>query len=76
MSRSDRIKEELSWLKLVFAASVAVDVSLIGWLAENHREAARLLVVSAYVGVVFSSLGVGWIKSSRDAALQIAGGRI
>jgi hypothetical protein len=33
MSRGDRIKEELGWLKLVFGVLVAIDVSLVGWLA-------------------------------------------
>ena len=62
MPRSDRIKEELSWLKLVFAASVAVDVSLIAWLAENYQDAAQLLVVGAYVGVIFTTIAVGWVS--------------
>jgi len=29
MSKADRIKEALGWLKVVFAALVAVDVSVI-----------------------------------------------
>jgi hypothetical protein len=29
MSKAERIKETLGWLKIVFAALVAVDVSLI-----------------------------------------------
>ena len=33
VSKADRIKEALGWLKVVFAALVAVDVSLIAWLA-------------------------------------------
>jgi len=39
MSQSDRIKEEIGWLKLVFGALVAVDVSLIAWLAQNYKAA-------------------------------------
>ena len=60
MSRSDRIKEELSWLKLVFAASVAVDISLIAWLAENYQVAAQRLVVGAFFGVTFISVVAAW----------------
>ena len=52
MSRSDRIKEEIGWLKVVFAAVVAVDVSLVGWIAENYEGVSRLLVVCTFVGVV------------------------
>ena len=39
MSRADRIKETLGWLKIVFAALVAVDVSVIAWLAQNFQRA-------------------------------------
>ena len=62
MSRSDRIKEEIGWLKVVFAAVVAVDVSLVGWLAENYEGVSRLLVVCAFVGVVFTTAVVVWVN--------------
>lgn len=65
MSRGDRIKEELGWLKLVFAVLVAIDVSLVGWLAENYQIAAQLLVVCAFVGVVFTTLVV--VRINRAA---------
>lgn len=62
MSRSDRIKEELGWLKVVFAVSVAIDVSLVAWLAENYQTTSELLVVCAFVGVSFTTLAVVWIN--------------
>lgn len=62
MSRNDRIKEELGWLKIVFAVLVAVDVSLVGWLAENYQEVSQLLVVCAFVGVVFATVVVIWVN--------------
>ena len=45
MSQAERIKELLGRLKIVFAALVAVDVSLIAWLAQNFRSADAVLVV-------------------------------
>jgi len=33
MAKIDRLKEEIGWLKLVFGLLVAIDVSLVGWLA-------------------------------------------
>ena len=36
MARGDRNKEEIGWLKVVFAAAVALDASLIAWLAQNY----------------------------------------
>jgi len=62
MSKSDRIKEELGWLKLVFGLLVAVDVSLIAWLAQNYASAPSVLVVSGFVAVVvITSVGV-WVN--------------
>ena len=30
MSRPDRLKEEIGWLKVIFAILVAIDISLVG----------------------------------------------
>ena len=52
-SKTDRIKEELGWLKIVFAIFVAVDVSLMAWLAQNYDELSQVLTVCGFLGVVF-----------------------
>jgi len=62
MSRIDRLKEEIGWLKVVFVGLVAVDVSLVGWLAENYDSASQLLVIYASIGVAFTTTIVVWIK--------------
>jgi 4-hydroxybenzoate polyprenyltransferase len=53
--RADSIKEALGWLKVVFVALVAVDVSLIGWLAQNLRTAQTAFVLLAFFAVVCAS---------------------
>jgi len=62
MSEADQIKEEVGWLKLVFAALIAIEVSLIGWLAQNHTTAQTLIVVGAFVTVVAIGLGIVWVN--------------
>jgi 4-hydroxybenzoate polyprenyltransferase len=62
MSKGDRLKEELGWLKIVFAVLVAVDVSLVGWLAENYQSAAQVLVVCAFGAVIFTTVAVVWVN--------------
>ena len=52
MSQVDRIKEILGWLKVVFGALVAVDVSLIAWLAQNFQHGEDVLVVIALLAVI------------------------
>ena len=58
MSQAERIKELLGWLKIVFAALVAVDVSLIAWLAQNFRSAEAVLVVLAVIAVACITAGI------------------
>ncbi|MGQ0502420.1 MAG: hypothetical protein ACT4P0_07420 [Panacagrimonas sp.] len=58
MSQAERIKETLGWLKVVFAALVAVDVSLIAWLAQNFRTAESVIVVLALLAVAGTTVGI------------------
>lgn len=58
MSKVERIKETLGWLKVVFAALVAVDVSVIAWLAQNFRTAEGVVVVLALVAVAGTTVGI------------------
>ena len=39
MARGERNKEEIGWLKVVFGAAVALDASLIAWVAQNYGAA-------------------------------------
>lgn len=36
MSKLEKIKEELNWLKVLFALMVASDFSLLAWLVQNY----------------------------------------
>jgi len=51
MSRSEKLKEEIGWLKVVFGILSAIDVSLLAWLAQNYRSASALLVVIGALAV-------------------------
>ena len=62
MSEIDRIKEKLGWLKVVFAALVAVNVSLVAWVAKNYAIAAPQLVWLASFCVLAISFVVVWLN--------------
>lgn len=62
MSKADRFKEELGWLKLVFGALLAVDVSLVAWLAQNYATAGRILVLAGLVATLILTGGVVWVN--------------
>jgi len=58
MAKIDRLKEEIGWLKLLFGVLVAIDVSLVGWLAQNYASANWLLVAGAVIATAIATLGV------------------
>ncbi len=62
MSKADGIKEELGWLKVVFGVLVAVDVSLVAWVAQNFSSPNRVLVWGAILAVAVVTAGVVWIN--------------
>lgn len=70
MSEADEIKEEVGWLKLVFAALIAIEVSLIGWLAQNYITAQTLIVGGAFASVVAIGLGIVWINRTAFRRLR------
>jgi hypothetical protein len=43
MARGERNKEEIGWLKVVFAAAIALDASLIAWIAQNYGTAQPVI---------------------------------
>ena len=67
MSKIDRIKEEIGWLKVVFVLFVTIDVSLVAWLAQNYDNTPKVLVIFGFIGVIVLTLMVVW---ANRAALQ------
>jgi uncharacterized membrane protein len=62
MSKAERLKEEIGWLKVVFAVSVAVDASLVAWLAQNFDTTSRFLLVAGVVAVVVLAVVVAYVN--------------
>jgi hypothetical protein len=58
----DSIKEELGWLKVLFAVLAAADASLIAWLSQNYMHAHRLIVVPAGVIALAATGYLLWIN--------------
>jgi hypothetical protein len=62
MSKLDRLREELGWLKVVFAVSAAADASLVAWLAQAYPTATTTLVVVAIAAAACLSAFLVWIN--------------
>ena len=62
MSKLDGAKEEIGWLKVVFAVLAAIDASLLAWIAQTYSRAETALVVGACMGAAGLTFLVIWIN--------------
>lgn len=62
MSKTDKLKEEIGWLKVVFGILVATDISLIAWLAQSHAKANVLLLILCGFAVIVITVIVIWVN--------------
>lgn len=49
MSRSDRLKEEVTWLKVLSGAFLALDTSIVTWLVRNYDATVRVIIIGGCV---------------------------
>ena len=70
MSRVDRIKEEIGWLKLVFGVLVVVDVSLLGWLAQNYASANSILLVAGLLATIVLTGAIVWVNRAAYRRIE------
>ncbi len=62
MSGVDRLKEELSWLRLTFGIVLVIDASMIAWLFQ-HYEGSTVVVRVAVGSAIAFVTGVGaWLN--------------
>ena len=62
MAKLDSAKEELGWLKVVFAVLVAIDTSLIAWVSQNYGTARGPLVIVAMLVIALLTSLLVWIN--------------
>ena len=58
MTKPDRFKEEISWLKALGSALFAGGISLSVWLVQNYDTTSRAALVATVCGLVGLSAGV------------------
>jgi drug/metabolite transporter (DMT)-like permease len=52
LSRADRLKEEIGWPKVAFGIAVALDASVVAWLAQNYATASPIIVGAGFIAVL------------------------
>ncbi len=58
MSKIDKIKEEIGWLKVAFGLLTAILVSLVGFIATSYKTTESYLIVLALITAVIISFAI------------------
>ena len=64
MGKIDEVKEEIGWLKVMFGIFTAVDISLLGWFAQNYEEMHLFNALLSVVSIFVISVGIIVINKS------------
>ncbi len=60
MEHSNKLKEEIGWLKVIFAMSIATALSEGAWVLQNYGKAGRVLLILNMIGaLVFTIISIG-----------------
>ena len=62
MAYIDKVKEEIGWLKIIFAISIATDISLIAWLIQSYGKVRLLLSILGALGALLIMFTIVWIN--------------
>jgi len=56
MPKLDQVKEELGWLKVIFAISVATNLSLMAYLAQNYATQSKLFTIANGLAIILVTI--------------------
>ena len=60
MEHSNKVKEEIGWLKVIFAMSIATALSEGAWVLQNYGKASRVLLILNILGaLIFTIISIG-----------------
>ena len=62
MANIDKVKEEIGWLKVVFAILLATDISLIAWLVQNYGSVRLFLLLIGLIGAFLVTFIIVWVN--------------
>ena len=62
MAYIDKVKEEIGWLKVVFAILLAADISLVAWGIQNYGKASPLLLTIGVIAAFLVTLTIVWVN--------------
>ncbi len=71
MSKIDKIKEQIAWLKVVFGILSAIDVSLIGWLVGNYDKPGIKTIKIVLGSVIAVVIAFAIVYTNKKAMQKI-----
>ena len=70
MSRAEKIKEQIGWLKVIFGILTAIVVSLIGFIATSYKVAEPIIIVLSLIVVALLSFGIIIVNKKAYAKMD------
>jgi len=70
MAKIDEIKEVIGWLKVVFGILTAIDISLLGWLAQNYNSASIYLLGTALLVIITTTMGIIMVNKNAYSKIR------
>jgi hypothetical protein len=58
----DKVKEELGWLKVIFAIAVATDLSLMAYLAQNYKTQDIYFSIANSIAILATTVAIAFIN--------------
>lgn len=62
MSRLDKTKEEIGWLKIMFAISIATNLSLMAYLAQNYKTQEFYFSITNGIAILLITIAIIYIN--------------
>jgi len=62
LPKLDKVKEELGWLKVVFAIAVATNLSLMGYLAQHYKTQDILFTIANGIAILFVTIIIVYVN--------------
>ena len=62
MAKIDKLKEEIGWLKIIFAILIAADISLGAWVVQNYGKTSKILLIVSVIGVFLLTFIIVWVN--------------
>lgn len=69
MSKIDKIKERINYLKVWLGIFVVTNIGLIGWLAE-HYDVSRVKSISAFIAIILITLLVLFVHKKINSKID------